>query len=84
MPSDSPQNLSIDASLRRDLERIAQRSGRSAEEIASQALRDFVRYEDAVDESVQRGIDDVLSGRTRTMAEVVDAIATRRRERRTA
>lgn len=75
------EHVTLDEDVENDLRKLADRSGRPLDELANAALRDYVRYENQVGESVQRGIADLDAGRTRTTEEVLSYLQEQRRAR---
>lgn len=75
------EHVTLDEDVENDLRKLADRSGRPLDELANAALRDYVRYENQVGESVQRGIADLDAGRTRTTEEVLSYLQGQRRAR---
>lgn len=75
------EHVTLDEDVESDLRKLADRSGRPLDELANAALRDYVRYENQVGESVQRGIADLDAGRTRTTEEVLSYLQEQRRVR---
>lgn len=75
------EHVTLDEDVENELRKLAERSGRPLDVVANAALRDFVRYENEVSESVQRGIADLDSGRTRTTDEVLSYLQEQRRAR---
>ncbi len=64
-------NVILDDDVDADLRKLAERSGRSVVSVVNEALRDYLRYEKTVTDSVERGLADLDAGRTRTTAEVI-------------
>ncbi|GEM_PF-3010914 len=64
-------NVVLDDDVDEDLRKLAERSGRSVGSVVNETLREYLRYEKTVMESVERGIADLGGGRPRTTAEVV-------------
>jgi len=75
------EHVTLDEDVENDLRKLADRSGRPLDELANAALRDYVKYENQVGESVQRGIADIDAGRTRTTEEVLSFLQEQRRAR---
>jgi predicted transcriptional regulator len=74
-------HVTLDEDVENELRKLAERSGRSLHVLANAALRDYVRYENQVGESVQRGIADLDAGRTRTTEEVLSYLQEQRHAR---
>jgi predicted transcriptional regulator len=68
--SASAASVTLDDDVEQALRRLAERSGRAIGALANAALRDYVRYEDQVGASVDRGMADLEDGHTRTTEEV--------------
>ncbi len=75
------EHVTLDEDVENDLRKLADRSGRPLDELANAALRDYVKYENQVGESVQRGSADIDAGRTRTTQEVLSYLQEQRRAR---
>lgn len=71
----------LDPEAQRELEELARAKGRDANELASQAVRDYVRYERMVHEAVQQGINDVSEGRTMSHGDVLKMLQDQRSRR---
>jgi len=65
------ESVTLDEDVEKELRRLAERSGRPVDVLANAALRDYVRYENQVDASIERGLADLDAGRTRTTDEVL-------------
>jgi predicted transcriptional regulator len=63
--------VKLDDDVQEELRKLAERSGRSLGARANEALRDFVRHENQVAASIDRGLGDLEAGRTRTTQEVL-------------
>jgi predicted transcriptional regulator len=63
--------VKLDDDVHEGLRRLAECSGRSLDALANEVLRDFVRYQNLVAGSIERGIADLEVGRTRTTHEVL-------------
>lgn len=77
-PADS---VPLDEDVQEELRKLAERSGRPLDVLANSALRDYVRYENQVGESVHRGLADVDAGCTRTTEDVLAHLQEQRRAR---
>jgi predicted transcriptional regulator len=75
------EHVTLDEDVENELRKLAERSGRPLDVLANAALRDYVRYENEVGESVQRGIADLDAGRTRTTEEVLSYLQEQRHAR---
>lgn len=75
------ESVTLDEDVQEELRKLAERSGRPLDVLANSALRDYVRYENQVGESVQRGLSDLDAGRTRTTDEVLADLKDQRRVR---
>ena len=75
------EHVTLDEDVENELRKLAERSGRPLDVVANAALRDYVRYENEVSESVQRGVADLDNGRTRTTEEVLSYLQEQRRAR---
>lgn len=71
----------LDPEAQRELEELARAKGRDANELASEAVRGYVRYERMVHEAVQQGISDVNEGRTLAHADVMRMLEDQRSRR---
>ena len=76
------ESVTLDEDVQEELRKLA-RSGRPLHVLANSAIRDYVRYENQVGESVQRGTADLDAGRTRTTDEVLAHLQEQRRVRYT-
>jgi predicted transcriptional regulator len=76
------EHVTLDEDVENELRKLAERSGRPLDVVANAALRDYVRYENEVGESVQRGIADLDGGRARTTDEVLSYLQEQRRARK--
>jgi predicted transcriptional regulator len=65
------KSVTLDEDVREELRKLSERSGRPLGVLANDALRDFLRYERAVADSIDRGVADLHAGRTRTTDEVL-------------
>ena len=65
------ETVQLDDDVQEELRKLAERSGRSLGALANDALRDFVRYENQVAASIDRGVSDLEAGRTRTTEQVL-------------
>ncbi len=72
------EHVTLDEDVESELRKLAERSGRPLDVLANAALRDYVRYENQVGESVQRGIADLDAGHTRTTEEVLSYLQEQR------
>ena len=75
------ESVTLDEDVQEELRKLAERSGRPIDVLANSALRDYVRYENQVGESVQRGLADLNAGRTRTTEELLSYLDEQRRAR---
>lgn len=75
------ESVTLDEDVQEELRKLAERSGRPLDVLANSALRDFVRYENQVGESVQRGLSDLDAGHTRTTEELLSYLDEQRRAR---
>jgi predicted transcriptional regulator len=76
------ESVTLDEDVEKELRKLADRSGRPLDAVANAALRDYVRYENLVSASIERGTADLENGRTRTTDEVLAYLDERRRARR--
>ena len=65
------ERVILDEDVEEQLRKLAERSGHPMNDIANAALRDYVRYENEVAASIERGLADLDAGRVRTTDEVV-------------
>lgn len=75
------ESVTLDDDVQEELSKLAERSGRPLAVVANAALRDYVRYENQVGASIERGLADLDNGRTRTTEEVLAHLAEQRRAR---
>lgn len=75
------ESATLDEDVQEELRKLAQRSGRPLDVLANAALRDYVRYEKQVGESIERGVADLDAGRGRTTEEVLSHLQEQRRIR---
>lgn len=75
------ESVTLDEDVEEELRKLAERSGRSVEVLANAALRDYVRYENQVGASIERGMADLDAGRARSTHEVLAYLAEQRRAR---
>jgi len=75
------ESVTLDDDVQEELRKLAERSGRPVGVLANAALRDYVRYENQVDVSIERGLADVEAGRVRSTEEVLAYIQEQRRLR---
>ena len=74
-------SMPLDEDVGDELRKLAERSGRPLGAVANAALRDYLRYENEVAASIERGIADIDAGRTRTTAEMLEHLHAQRRAR---
>lgn len=77
----SAESVTLDDDVQEELRKLAERSGRPLAVLANAALRDYVRYENQVGASIERGLADLEGGRTRTPDEVLALLQEQRRAR---
>jgi len=65
------ESVTLDEDVEKELRKLAERSGRPVDVLANAALRDYVRYENQVDASIEHGLADLDAGRARTTDEVL-------------
>ncbi len=75
------ESVTLDEDVQEELRKLAERSGRPLDVLANAALRDFVRYENQVGASIERGLADLDAGRTRTTDAVLAYLQDQRRAR---
>ena len=75
------ESVTLDEDVQEELRKLAERSGHPVGEIANAALRDYVRYENHVTASIERGQADLDAGRTRSTDEVLSYLDEQRRAR---
>ena len=75
------ESVTLDDDVQEELRKLAERSGRPLAVVANAALRDYVRYENQVSDSIERGLADLDAGRTRTTDEVLAFLQEQRRAR---
>jgi predicted transcriptional regulator len=64
MPSSSTMTIRISDDLKRQLTRLSHETRRSNSFLAGEALAAYVAQELAIIDGIQRGMDDVTTGRT--------------------
>jgi predicted transcriptional regulator len=75
------ESLTLDDDVEEELRKLAERSGRPVDVLANAALRDYVRYENQTSGSIERGLNDLAAGQTRTTDEVFAYLHEQRRAR---
>lgn len=75
------ESVTLDEDVQEELRKLADRSGRPVDVLANAALRDYVRYENQVGASIERGLSDLDEGRTRTTDEMLRYLEEQRRAR---
>jgi predicted transcriptional regulator len=75
------ESVTLDEDVQEELRKLAERSGSPLDVLANAALRDYVRYENQVGASIERGLSDLDGGRTRTTDEVLVHLQEQRRAR---
>ncbi len=70
--------VKLDSDVQEGLCKLAKRSGCSADALANEVLRDYVRYQSLLAASVERGIHDLEVGGTWTVHEVLALLAQQR------
>ena len=75
------ESVTLDDDVPEQLRKLSERSGRPMGVLANTALRDYVRYENHVGASIERGIDDLEAGRVRSTDEVLAYLREPRRLR---
>lgn len=75
------ESVMLDEDVQEELHKLAERSGRPLGVLANAALRDYVRYENQVGASIERGLADVEAGRARSTEEVLAYLQEQRRAR---
>lgn len=75
-------SVTLDDDVEAELHKLADRSGRPISALANTALRDYLKYENEVMSSIERGLADLDAGRTRTTAELLAYLEDQRRARR--
>ena len=63
--------MTLDDDVQEELRKLAERSGRPLGVVANAALRDFIRYENQIEASIERGLADVEAGRVRSSEEIL-------------
>jgi predicted transcriptional regulator len=63
--------VKLDDDVAEELRKLAERSGRSLGALANEVLRDYVRYQNLLAASIERGINDLEVGGTWTVHEVL-------------
>lgn len=75
------ESVMLDDDVQEELRRLAERSGRPVGVLANAALRDYLRHENQVGASIERGLADLEAGRARTTEEALAYLQEQRRER---
>ena len=75
------ESVTLDDDVQEELRKLAERSGRPLGVLANAALRDYVRYENQVGASIERGFADLEDGRVRSTDEVLAYLQEQRRLR---
>jgi len=75
------ESVTLDDDVEEELRKLADRSGRPLGVLANSALRDYVRYENQVGTSIERGLADTDAGRIRSTEEVLAYLQEQRRLR---
>lgn len=75
------ESVTLDDDVQEELRKLAERSGRPLGVLANDALREYVRYENQVGASVERGLADVEAGRVRSTEGVLAYLQEQRRLR---
>ncbi len=75
------ESVTLDDDVHEELRKLAEHSGRPVGVLANAALRDYVRYENQVGASVERGLADLEDGRVRSTEEVLAYLQEQRRLR---
>ncbi len=75
------ESVPLDEDVHEELRKLAERSGRPLAALANAALRDYVRYENDVGASIERGLADLDAGHARTTDEVLAYLQEQRRAR---
>jgi len=70
--------VKLDDDVREELRKLAERSGCSVDALASEVLRAYVRYQNLLAASIERGIHDLEVGGTWTVHEVLALLAQQR------
>ena len=75
------ESVTLDEDVQEELRKLADRSGHPVDVLTNAALRDYVRYENQVGASIERGLSDLDEGRTRTTDEMLRYLEEQRRAR---
>jgi predicted transcriptional regulator len=75
------ESVMLDDDVQEELRKLAARSGRPLDVLANAALRDYIKYENQVGASIERGLADVDAGRARSTEEALSYIREQRRIR---
>ena len=70
--------VKLDDDLQEELRKLAKHSGCSPSALANEVLRDFIRYQNLLAASIERGIDDLEVGGTWAVHEVLALLAQQR------
>jgi predicted transcriptional regulator len=68
----------LDSDVQEGLCKLAKRSGCSADALANEVLRDYVRYHNLLAASIERGVNDLEVGGTWSVYEVLALLAQQR------
>jgi predicted transcriptional regulator len=72
--SDVTLTIALSRELERELDRLADETGRDRSSLASEAISAFVAQEQAAIAGIRRGLEDVAAGRTVPHAEAMAQI----------
>ncbi|MCP4502122.1 MAG: hypothetical protein GY822_19365 [Deltaproteobacteria bacterium] len=63
--------LDLEDKMSRDLTRLSHRRGRSQAELAKEAVKQFIDYENSLQASIDAGVEDLNAGRVKTTEEMM-------------
>ncbi|HEY4180225.1 MAG TPA: hypothetical protein VGM90_25455 [Kofleriaceae bacterium] len=68
------ESVTLEDDVQEELRKLATRCGLSMEVLVNSALRDYIRYENAVISSVERGLSDLDAGRVSSSGDVLEIV----------
>jgi predicted transcriptional regulator len=70
--------IPVDAEAAKAIEELAKRAGRSLEDVATDAVRDYVEHAKRVLASIEQGKRDIQAGRVHSLESVLDDVSRQR------
>jgi len=68
------ESVTLEDDVQEELRKLATRCGLSMEVLVNSALRDYIRYENAVISSMERGLSDLDAGHVSTGEDVLEIV----------